>query len=221
MANFYKKSNQLGRSMIEMLGVLAIIGVLSIASISAYSRAMFKYQLNQYTEDFSLLLSNAISLLPKLRQQNAAAEETYANLNSTLAEISAMPASMHYDDKSGYIYDVFKNQNQLDYNQKKSQGKTAIAYRLIVHLARSGDRVASRDREICRNIMLVAKENALDIYTADMYATSGSGSSSLIGDLAHGSSKRLRNAGLVEIDAVCNSCVSEHDCSVVIYMYGG
>ena len=36
------KNEQSGRSMGEMLGVLAIIGVLSIGGISGYSRAMSK-----------------------------------------------------------------------------------------------------------------------------------------------------------------------------------
>ena len=47
MANFYKKSSQLGRSMIEMLGVLAIIGVLSIAGIAGYTKAMEKWRINK------------------------------------------------------------------------------------------------------------------------------------------------------------------------------
>ena len=42
-----KKKNELGRSMVEMLGVLAIIGVLSIGGITGYSIAMRKYQANQ------------------------------------------------------------------------------------------------------------------------------------------------------------------------------
>ena len=33
----------LGRSMVEMLGVLAIIGVLSMAALSGYQTAMSKY----------------------------------------------------------------------------------------------------------------------------------------------------------------------------------
>ena len=41
------KDNQFGRSMVEMLGVLAIIGVLSVGSISGYSMAMKKYKLNK------------------------------------------------------------------------------------------------------------------------------------------------------------------------------
>ena len=42
-----KKKNESGRSMVEMLGVLAIIGVLSIGGITGYSTAMRKYQANQ------------------------------------------------------------------------------------------------------------------------------------------------------------------------------
>ena len=63
------KKAQSGRSMMEMLGVLAIIGVLSIGSIAAYSAAMFKYQLNKFSESFSTLLHNAISLYPELQRQ--------------------------------------------------------------------------------------------------------------------------------------------------------
>lgn len=52
-----------------MLGVLAIIGMLSIGSIAAYSAAMFKLQLTKQAESFSLLLNNAIALLPELQRE--------------------------------------------------------------------------------------------------------------------------------------------------------
>lgn len=41
------KKNQLGRSMIEMLGVLAIIGVLSVGGIAGYTKAMAKNKVNK------------------------------------------------------------------------------------------------------------------------------------------------------------------------------
>jgi len=41
------KNNESGRSMIEMLGVLAIIGVLSVGGIAGYSKAMMKYRINK------------------------------------------------------------------------------------------------------------------------------------------------------------------------------
>ena len=42
-----KNKNESGRSMVEMLGVLAIIGVLSIGGITGYTMSMNRYQANQ------------------------------------------------------------------------------------------------------------------------------------------------------------------------------
>ncbi len=57
MKNFEIK-NQNGRSMIEMLGVLAIIGVLSVGGIAGYSKAMQKYRINKTIEQITLIASN-------------------------------------------------------------------------------------------------------------------------------------------------------------------
>ena len=50
--------NQNGRSMIEMLGVLAIIGVLSVGGIAGYSKAMTKYRINKAIEQITLIAGN-------------------------------------------------------------------------------------------------------------------------------------------------------------------
>ena len=42
--NMRIKVNEIGRSMVEMLGVLAIIGVLSVAGIGTYQYALTAYQ---------------------------------------------------------------------------------------------------------------------------------------------------------------------------------
>lgn len=52
------RSNQYGRSMVEMLGVLAIIGVLSVAGIAGYSKAMEKYNTNKLVDQFFIILHN-------------------------------------------------------------------------------------------------------------------------------------------------------------------
>ncbi|MBQ8672199.1 MAG: hypothetical protein IJ525_06745, partial [Alphaproteobacteria bacterium] len=49
---------QSGRSMIEMLGVLAIIGVLSVGGIAGYSKAMMKYRINKTIEQITLIAGN-------------------------------------------------------------------------------------------------------------------------------------------------------------------
>ena len=47
------KKQQSGRSMVEMLGVLAIIGVLSIGGIAGYSMSMRKHRANQVADALS------------------------------------------------------------------------------------------------------------------------------------------------------------------------
>ncbi len=56
------KNEQSGRSMVEMLGVLAIIGVLSIGGISGYSKAMSKYRVNKTLDQISMLVMNIRTL---------------------------------------------------------------------------------------------------------------------------------------------------------------
>ncbi len=51
-------TNQKGRSMIEMLGDLAIIGVLSVGGIAGYSKAMMKYRINKTIEQITLITGN-------------------------------------------------------------------------------------------------------------------------------------------------------------------
>ena len=54
----FTKIEQAGRSMVEMLGVLAIIGVLSVGGISGYSKAMAKFKLTKAQDQMSMLLIN-------------------------------------------------------------------------------------------------------------------------------------------------------------------
>ena len=52
------RENVSGRSMIEMLGVLAIIGVLSSAGLVAYSKAMDKYRVNSIINSVNVIVNN-------------------------------------------------------------------------------------------------------------------------------------------------------------------
>ncbi len=53
---------QYGRSMIEMLGVLAIIGVLSVGGIAGYSKAMTKFKVNKTIDLVSQIAANTRTL---------------------------------------------------------------------------------------------------------------------------------------------------------------
>lgn len=56
--------SQTGRSMVEMLGVLAIIGVLSVGALNGYSAAMQKHKANQIVDEISHIVANIHTLFP-------------------------------------------------------------------------------------------------------------------------------------------------------------
>lgn len=76
------KNNEIGRSMIEMLGVLAIVGVLSVGGITGYSKAMAKFKTNKLREQINTISTNLMSAFIN--------ERSYASLGATNVEGIAM-----------------------------------------------------------------------------------------------------------------------------------
>ena len=60
--NNYKYEEQSGRSMIEMLGVLAIFGVLSVGGIAGFSKAMNKFKTNKVADNVAMIVTNIRTL---------------------------------------------------------------------------------------------------------------------------------------------------------------
>lgn len=56
------KNNQFGRSMLEMLGVLAIIGVLSVGGIAGYSKAMEMWKISRQKQQTAEIFMQIITL---------------------------------------------------------------------------------------------------------------------------------------------------------------
>ena len=81
------KTEQSGRSMVEMLGVLAIIGVLSVGGISGYSKAMAKYKLTKAQDQLSMLLINIRTAF--------SGSPSYSGLtNATAIQLNIVPSDM-------------------------------------------------------------------------------------------------------------------------------
>ena len=59
--------NEQGRSMIEMLGVLAIVGVLSVGGIAGYSKAMAKFKTNKVIDQINTISTNVRTLYSSQR----------------------------------------------------------------------------------------------------------------------------------------------------------
>ena len=97
MKNMYK-NEQSGRSMVEMLGVLAIIGVLSVGGIAGYSKAMTKFKINKSMDQVSMLVANIRTLF--------SGQRNYSGLtNANAVTFGIIPSEM--DGGGGTITNSF------------------------------------------------------------------------------------------------------------------
>ena len=92
-----KKISQKGRSMVEMLGVLAIVGVLSVGAIAGYSKAMFKYKMNKTMD----IISHAVARVAELDTMKLKGEIWTA---PQMRAYGIMPdCDVNYTDIDGYV----------------------------------------------------------------------------------------------------------------------
>ncbi len=202
---------QSGRSMVEMLGVLAIVGVLSVGAISGYSKAMFKYKLNKQAEGFNLLLNNALQLEGSL---NFTPDEvTY--YGDIFKKLNLIPDGFRYESNFR-LKDMFNSEIWI-YHHDNLNGSglhfSAIGYKF---------QPSAQGTELCRNIAITAKENASDLYalTTTKYNNDGTYNHSqgtLYGDKYCDNSEKpcMRNLTLDKISGLCNIC-NEQFCDLYV-----
>lgn len=84
-----------GRSMIEMLGVLAIIGVLSVGSLAGYSKMMSQYKIDASLEYVGMIVS-------KISAYGTNADSYEGLTNYTAYKLNAIPSDMlvEYNDNN-------------------------------------------------------------------------------------------------------------------------
>ncbi|MBR5482485.1 MAG: type II secretion system protein [Alphaproteobacteria bacterium] len=104
------KNNQIGRSMVEMLGVLAIIGVLSVGGIAGYSKAMAKFKYQKGLDQLQTLLSNVMQLYYTQGHLNGMSTETAIRAGLVPAEmLNGKPSTTATE-----IYNVFNDTVYVD-----------------------------------------------------------------------------------------------------------
>ena len=145
-----------GRSMVEMLGVLAIIGVLSVGAIAGYSKAMFKYKLNKQVEQYNQLISSVTSL------KTTSKITTNGIFTQLFLKLGLIPTEM-IKDKGNYIYNIFSNKIYF------AKSNTTMVMAILTDLPDSGQQA----RDICRNIIFTAKEYHNDLYYLETISDDG------------------------------------------------
>ena len=208
-----RKICELGRSMVEMLGVLAIIGVLSVGGIAGYSKAMMKHKLNKHAQSFNELLNNSIQITYKLKnagtkdENNNTSLERYVDL---FDKLQLIPDGMKYVN-SGNIHDIFNSYIGI--------------YRYTA-LNWAGMYITINDKNhnniICKNFASVTKEFYHDIRQIGMQQSDNNGGATNIGTL-HGNRdcknnvKCLKNMTISDIENLCDTC--EGSCVLYISWY--
>ena len=157
-----------GRSMVEMLGVLAIIGVLSVGAISGYSKAMFKYKLNKQSEQLTQVLNSIARLAHSF---NNIKENTH--LFPYLIKMNEIPQEM-IKNTSVAVYDVFNNTLDAYIQPLSSSSENSIKGVLSLFITTPFTTQSSENMLMCQNIFNIIKENSGNIYY--VYSSSGYGS---------------------------------------------
>lgn len=101
------RSEQSGRSMVEMLGVLAIIGVLSVGGIAGYSKAMAKFKLSKAMDQVSNTVTNIRTLYSGQPNYDGLTTEIAINMGAVGAEmlngVDTATASKAYNAFNGEV----------------------------------------------------------------------------------------------------------------------
>lgn len=113
------KSEQSGRSMVEMLGVLAIIGVLSVGGIAGYSKAMAKFKLSKVMDQVSMTVANIRTLY--------SGQPNYSGLNTEVAiQMGAIGAEMLNGVKTTSATEAYNAFNGQVFVEATADGRSFV-----------------------------------------------------------------------------------------------
>lgn len=204
--NFSQDFQQTGRSMIEMLGVLAIIGVLSIGGIAGFSKAMYNYKLTKQAEQYSLIISAVWEKEEGLITNSTSGAGSI--ITSTFYSIGLIPKEMKKNNNS-YFYDIFDNKGFI------LHGNTSHYYLMRIE-------IKNKPFEQCKNILEVIKAYHDFIAAIQISkASSGNNYNTHYGDsFCTGTKKCINDMNPSQMNEFCSLCnANDSDvCYLSIYL---
>ena len=192
-----------GRSMIEMLGVLAIIGVLSVGGIAGYSKAMEKFKLNKAVSEYSMLIFGVLEHLDDFKNLGTSRDVGVTDLAQSLNLIpdswtvhNAIQSSDAYGNgvdlyirNKRFSFDIYVGTVAFDDN-KQNPTSPNFSVRFC--------------EELLQNVYAPLHAAAIN---AGVYKSSAGKTTAFWGDAyCSGSNKCLSDITLDEIHKVCSSC---------------
>ena len=185
------RSEQSGRSMVEMLGVLAIIGVLSVGGIAGYSKAMAKFKLSKAMDQVSNVVTNIRTLY--------SGQPNYSGLSTSIAiRMGAIGAEM--------LNGVSPTTASVAYNA--FNGDVAIG-------------TADNNRQFTVTFSGLGKEACVALSTSDWGSGSGSGLVSIAASGGQGSATGTTASATLPLAlaSAAAACNGTGDTNSVVWTY--
>lgn len=206
---------QYGRSMIEMLGVLAIIGVLSVGGLAGYSKAIEMWKISRQKQQIAELFMQCINLKDDfLREYNRTVEAvpTAAIMDAMGVIPDGMKKLTNYHikdlaDNNIHIYFAeSKWTDEFDQNKQYS----ALEYLLIFNIFNS-EKSSTLSQQYC--VTFLEQAQAFSSYIKGVQSRASD-------DSYHGynaKSIKIASAKPNEIHNFCKVCNSDKACTLVLY----
>ena len=216
LSDVYKKSTrarkfladgvQYGRSMIEMLGVLAIIGVLSVGGIAGYSKAMEKWKVNKAMEDYSDIIRGLLEYRENILKNNP---DRQTGLTDVMQAAGLVPESWLKISTMGF-HDPYGNDIYF-YSIGTGKGKRISMDMYLGGETKNSDNVrvsANFSTNLCVELFNnLAHPLHSELISAAVSNWTGSRQMKFWGDkFCAGKDKCLRSATLIDFKNACDMC---------------
>ena len=190
------KIKENGRSMIEMLGVLAIVAVLSIGGLAGFNNAMKKHKTNKLISDFEMMIEG---LSEHKEEFIRYAENT--SLKNHIVKFNLLPKSWRSND--AYIYDEINNM----VNVYMRNSRITVDYY-----------IKQTSAQFCSDfVMGFAKPNSHALHHIRVWRSGGNDEiGTYYGDkVCQASQKCINNMTATDVYQMCNSCIEGNACILV------
>lgn len=202
-----REASSTGRSMIEMLGVLAIVGVLSVGGIAGYSKAMEKFKVNKAIDEYSSLIFGILEHLDDLRPLTCGNADfcglaSYYQAANLLSGSWTVTDDAHISDSNGNMIFTFVRNKRIGFD-------------LYLGAATGSSKFPQK---LCKELFAnLVKPLHSSLYHAGIWGNVNGGNY-LYGDniCQTDGLKCLRDISLSEINSLCESCADGESCCIGI-----
>lgn len=214
------KSNQAGRSMIEMLGVLAIVGVLSVGAIAEFGKAMYKWKAIKCAEEYNLFISEMLVYEKDWIKMKRKQGSGHLYIGPYMEQWGMVPSSWtvsgnYFSDRLG---------NRIIPFVRNDLGSFSFNWRVDIDFVlsqRKGKETAEFCRLVFHNVIIPNRDRIFAIRVAENRNGSwNNGSDWYMGSQYCGDSKNcLETLELIDIEKLCNVCSEEKQACNILTLF--